>query len=42
MFFVTFFVVKRLGYPYEKATTTAFTAGSNDFELVIAVAIAVF
>lgn len=42
MFFVTFFLVKLLGYPYDKATTTAFTAESNDFELAIAVAIAVF
>lgn len=42
MFFVTFFLVKRLGTSYAKTTTVAFTAGSNDFELAIAVAIAVF
>lgn len=42
MFFVTFFIAKRLGAGYEKSTTAAFTAGSNDFELAIAVAIAVF
>mgnify|MGYP005834669755 CR=1 FL=1 len=42
MFFVTFFFVKRQGTSYEKTTTVAFTAGSNDFELAIAVAIAVF
>jgi arsenite transporter len=42
MFFVTFFVSKWMGEPYEKSTTLALTAGSNDFELAIAVAIAVF
>ncbi|MGQ9643841.1 MAG: ACR3 family arsenite efflux transporter [Ignavibacterium sp.] len=42
MFFITFFFVKRQGVPYEKTTTVAFTAGSNDFELAIAVAVAVF
>lgn len=42
MFFITFFLVKRIGTSYEKTTTVAFTAGSNDFELAIAVAVAVF
>jgi arsenite transporter len=42
MFFTTFFVAKRIGSGYEKSATLAFTAGSNDFELAIAVAIAVF
>ncbi len=42
MFFTTFFFVKRQGVSYEKTTTVAFTAGSNDFELAIAVAVAVF
>lgn len=42
MFFSTFFAAKWIGESYEKSTTMAFTAGSNDFELAIAVAIAVF
>lgn len=42
MFFSTFFMAKWMGEGYEKSTTMAFTAGSNDFELAIAVAIAVF
>ena len=42
MFFATFFIAKRMGASYEKSTTMAFTAGSNDFELAIAVAVAVF
>ncbi|MCX6228247.1 MAG: ACR3 family arsenite efflux transporter [Bacteroidia bacterium] len=42
MFFSTFYISKRMGENYERSTTMAFTAGSNDFELAIAVAIAVF
>lgn len=42
MFFSTFFIAKWMGNGYEKSTTMAFTAGSNDFELAIAVAVAVF
>lgn len=42
MFFATFFIAKWMGEGYEKSTTLSFTAGSNDFELAIAVAIAVF
>ena len=42
MFFITFYIAKRLNASYEKSVTVAFTAGSNDFELAIAVAIAVF
>ena len=42
MFFVTFFIAKWIGSNYQQSTTLAFAAGSNDFELAIAVAIAVF
>lgn len=42
MFFLTFFMAKRLGADYPRSTTLAFTSSGNNFELAIAVAIAVF
>ena len=42
MWFMTFFVVRKIGCNYGQTTATSFTAGSNDFELAIAVAIAIF
>ncbi|WP_312824674.1 ACR3 family arsenite efflux transporter [Epilithonimonas sp.] len=42
MFFVSFFINKALKIPYDKNASIAFTATGNNFELAIAVSIAVF
>ncbi len=42
MFFVSFFIAKKIGIAYDRNASIAFTATGNNFELAIAVSIAVF
>ena len=42
MWFVTFFFIRRIGGNYQETAAVSFSAASNDFELAIAMAIAIF
>lgn len=42
MWFITFYIARKMGESYGQTTAVSFTAASNDFELAIAVAVAIF